>query len=178
MRLRDQVLVGVAVAAIGGGAAAFARERVEERSGRAAWAGRAARLGLTEVQKDEVRKLRTEAIRGMIRQRADLALARFDLGQLVDSPEPDTQSIEAKLKQVADLQAAALRARVTEQLALRRLLTPEQREKLRDLPPPRRPLGRRSGAGTGEAEPLPEAEDAPASAEGDDPLDFISLTAL
>lgn len=179
MRFRHQVLVGVAVAAVAGAgdAAALARQRLEHRGGRAGFAERAERLGLSQDQREQMRKLRTEAVLGMIRRRADGALARLDLRQLLDNADPDASAIDAWLKQRAGQQAAALRERVEQRLALRRLLTPEQRSKLRELPPLARPLGRRSRMGAAEREPRP-GEDSPAFAEGDDGRDPASLTGL
>ena len=106
-------------------------------------------------------------------------LACHHCGSRAGRERPDELSTAECLdlvKQMADLHATALRARVAEQLTLRRLLTPEQREKLSDLPPSRRPRPRRPSLGASESD-KEATDEAPASAEADDALELLSLTA-
>jgi Spy/CpxP family protein refolding chaperone len=92
-----------------------------------------AELGLSDEQAAEVRKLWADGRKQAIRQRADLAIARLELEELVNAPVVDRKAIDAKVKAVADLQAAQLVARTGQRLAMRRILTPEQQAKMKQL---------------------------------------------
>lgn len=113
-------------------------------------------VGLSDQQAEELRTLFSQHRKAAIRQRADLQVARVELQELIHAATLDEKAIAAKVKAVSDLQAAALRARVEGQLAVQKVLTPEQREKLKDLRPQlgegRRPggEGRRRGMGRGD----------------------------
>ena len=147
---------GVALAAFPGGE--------EDGPGRRRPGGRdiKAELGLNEAQYSQLRKARLEERKAAIRRRADLHVARLELDELLDASTPDEKAVAAKVKELNDLQAAALKARVDARLALGRMLTPEQREKLKHLRGP----GRRGGHGPRRAGPErerggrgPDAED-------------------
>lgn len=118
------------------------------------------KLGLSEAQVEQMRKLTTEHKKAHIRQRADLEIARLELKGLLDATTLDEKAIAAKAKQLGDLEAAAIKARVDAHVAMRQVLTPEQQQKFRDMRPlgpagrhgdgpPRRPRGdaRRGDAG-------------------------------
>lgn len=110
-------------------------------------------LGLSDSQHAQLKKLRMDGRKAAIRRRADLQIARLELGEMLDAAAPDERAIAAKVKEVSELQAAALRARVDARLAVAKLLTPEQREQLKHLRGPgwRRehgPAGMRPGRGT------------------------------
>jgi Spy/CpxP family protein refolding chaperone len=165
------VLAGTVVAT------AQERPRREARPDRAAIQ---AELGLSADQAAQIEKLRVESRMQAIRQRADLAIARIGLQELMNGPTIDEKAIAVKVKAISDLQAAGLKARVDERLAMRRVLTPEQQEKMKQLMrqhrqdrgarPGRAWRGGRPGAGTpppapglggpwseeGDAPPVPE----------------------
>ncbi len=113
-------------------------------------------LGLDDQQLGQLKKLRTERRRAAIKRHADVQLARLALRELMDSPSVDEKALQARTKELGDLHAANLRARAEAQLAMRKLLTPEQREKLEQLRArrpgprpadgPRGPRPRRGGA--------------------------------
>ena len=56
----------------------------------------------------------------------------------------DEKAVAARVKAVSDLEASSLKARTDQRLAMRRLLTPEQQEKMKQLM--RRGRMERSGA--------------------------------
>jgi Spy/CpxP family protein refolding chaperone len=108
----------------------------QERPRREAQPDRAAiraQLGLSADQAAQLEKLRVEGRKQAIRQRADLAIARIELQELMNAPTVDEKAVAAKVKAISDLQAAGLKARVDERLAMRRVLTPEQQEKMKQL---------------------------------------------
>lgn len=90
-------------------------------------------LGLNEQQVGELQKLRMEQRKAAIRRRADTQLARLGLRELMQAPTVDEKALQAKVKELADLHAAGIRARVDMGLALRKILTPEQQQKMKQL---------------------------------------------
>jgi Spy/CpxP family protein refolding chaperone len=90
-------------------------------------------LGLSTEQADQLRKIWTDERKQAIRRRADIAVARIELEEALDARTLDEKAVAAKEKALADLQVSALEARTSHRLALRRLLSPEQQEKMRQL---------------------------------------------
>lgn len=130
-------------------------ERPERGQGRD-WAALRSEVGLSDEQAAELRRLRTEERKQAIRRRADLAIARVELDEALEAPTVDEKLIATRVRAVSDLQAAELRARVDRRLALRKVLTPEQQDKLRQLQREGRERGgrRRGAAGAPPAEPV------------------------
>jgi Spy/CpxP family protein refolding chaperone len=131
--MRVQVLTAVGALVVAGTAVAVTaqeRPRGDRRPDRAAIQ---AELGLSAEQAAQLKKLRIEGRKQAIRQRADLAVARLELAELMDAPTVDEKAVAAKVKAISDLQGAVLKARTDERLAMRRLLSPEQQEKMKQL---------------------------------------------
>ena len=91
------------------------------------------RLGITDAQVEQLRTLRRTAAKSGIRNRADWAVKRIELEELLEADKPDRTLIDKKLREIADLQYGMLKARVDTRLALAGVLTPEQRSKLRSM---------------------------------------------
>ena len=104
-----------------------------ERMGRPDPAAIQAELGLSADQAAQLKKLRVDGRKQAIRQHADLAIARIELQEAMDAPSVDDKIVAARVEAVSDLQAASLKARTDQRLAMRRLLTPEQQEKMKQL---------------------------------------------
>jgi Spy/CpxP family protein refolding chaperone len=135
--MRRQVLVAMTVLTLGSGA--LAAEGDAPGAPRSApRRGLKEALGLTDQQSAEVGRLRAEGRKAAIRGRADRAIAREELRELLTAPSLDEKAVAAKVQQLSALQAAALQARTDRLIALRRVLTPEQLERLSQMPP-RRP---------------------------------------
>ncbi len=104
-----------------------------------------AELGLTDEQEAQLRKLHLDQRKAQIRRRADLQVARMDLQELLAAKTVDDKAVAAKMKEINDLAAAGLKAHVDGQLGLRKVLTPEQVEKMKQFhnrPGPRQFRGR------------------------------------
>ncbi len=89
------------------------------------------RLGLSaeqEAQWREQREARREAARA---RRGEARELREQLRSLLEAPSVDESAVRAVARKQGDLQAARARARVEDRLALRKILTPEQIDKLR-----------------------------------------------
>jgi Spy/CpxP family protein refolding chaperone len=104
-----------------------------ERAGRADPATLKAELGLSAEQAAQLQKLRDDGRKQAIRQRADLSIARIELEEAMDAPTVDEKLVASRVKAVSDLEASALQARTNQRLAMRRLLTPEQLEKMKQM---------------------------------------------
>jgi len=89
--------------------------------------------GLTDAQASQLRKLMQDERKLAIRRRADLQVARLELDELLDAASVDEKAVGARVKALADLQAAALKARVDHRLAVRKVVTAEQLEKMKML---------------------------------------------
>jgi Spy/CpxP family protein refolding chaperone len=131
--MRFQVLTVVGALAVAGTAAVVAAQERPRREGRHDRAAIQAELGLSAEQAAQLNKLRSEGRKQAIRQHADLAIARVELAELMDGPTVDEKAVAAKVKAISDLQGAALKSRTDERLAMRRILSPEQQEKMKQL---------------------------------------------
>lgn len=99
-----------------------------------------AELGLSDVQHAQLKQFRLQERKATIRRRADLQIARLELRELLDAANLDEKAVAVKVKEISELQSTALKARVDGRIALRKVLTPEQFDKLQDLR--RRRIGR------------------------------------
>jgi Spy/CpxP family protein refolding chaperone len=133
--MRVQLLaVAGALVVVGAVVAVTAQERGPAwRPGRPDPAAIQAELGLNADQAAQLKKLWADGRKQAIRQRADLAIARIELEELMDAPSVDEKVVTARVKAISDLQASSLRARTDQRLAMRRLLSPEQQEKMKQL---------------------------------------------
>ncbi|MFB3063049.1 MAG: Spy/CpxP family protein refolding chaperone, partial [Candidatus Binatia bacterium] len=84
------------------------------------------RLGLSDEQTRQIRAILREARKTSIKTRADLRIARIELGELVTQEKVDKGKIDAKLGQIGQLTQQRLRLRTDVVLATRDVLTPEQ----------------------------------------------------
>jgi len=137
--MRKQVLVAMTVLTLGAGSLAVAEGEGRPRR------GLKDELGLSDQQSAEVLRVRSEERKAAIRRRADMAVARQELRELLTAPALDDRAVAAKVKQISALHAAAVQARADGLIAMRRILSPEQLQMLSQLPPhrprrhPRRP---------------------------------------
>jgi Spy/CpxP family protein refolding chaperone len=90
-------------------------------------------IGLSDAQLDQLARLVSDQRKLMIRTRADMQVKQLELQDLMLATTLDETSVAAKAKEVSDLEASTLKARVSAHLALRKVLTPEQVQKLRTL---------------------------------------------
>ena len=89
-------------------------------------------LKLSDAQKTKIAALHAAERRKAIVLEADARLAEMDLEDAIDSGA-DVAPLVAR---VAGLRGQLLAAHTATRVAVRALLTPEQRTKLRSLPPP------------------------------------------
>ncbi|MFQ6091566.1 MAG: Spy/CpxP family protein refolding chaperone [bacterium] len=87
-------------------------------------------LNLTEDQFRRVRDAQGQVAEEMEAMRKSLRAKRAELVRLLREPDPDRAEIDARLREIATLQADLERRVVDNLLKLKGVLTPEQREKL------------------------------------------------
>ena len=102
------------------------------RHGAGGLMARWAELDLTDEQRDRIRDLHDAQARKAVQRRADMQLARLDLRQLMREERPNSASVSMAIDRIARLQAEGLKARFETHMQARALLTPEQRQKLRE----------------------------------------------
>ena len=106
--------------------------------------GMAQALQLSDSQREKLRDIRERQMRRGIQARADLALARLDLRKLMRADRPELGAINGQIDRVARIRTELAKARVASMLEARALLTPEQRQKMREFRE-RGPMQRRGG---------------------------------
>lgn len=89
------------------------------------------RLGLSEAQRTKLEALRDGERRRAIRGDAEIRLAEMDLVKLVESDKPDAAAINTAIESLMKLRTEQLKGRAETIVAMRAILTPEQRGKLR-----------------------------------------------
>ena len=92
-----------------------------------------AELGLTQNQRQQIRRINVEK-RPLLREAQQrLREANRNLDQAIYANNVIESEIQARLKEVQTAQAELIKMRLTNELAVRRLLTAEQLSKFRDL---------------------------------------------
>lgn len=99
----------------------------------------AEKLGLSAEQREQIRKTVMETRKKNIEAEAKTKIARIELHELLGADTPDQKKIDAKIVELSQLHEAVLRNRVSTMLAVQKILTPEQRAKMKEL----RPFGER-----------------------------------
>jgi len=92
-------------------------------------------LGLTDDQRTKMRQQRLEHRKVNEKFGSDLRIKRWDLQELMSAPTQDRVKIDAKLKELSDLRLARTKAGLDQRDARLKILTPEQREKLKQIGP-------------------------------------------
>jgi Spy/CpxP family protein refolding chaperone len=91
------------------------------------------KLGITAEQVGVIRKQESDFRKTEIRDRADLAVKRVDLRDLLEAEKPDRAAIDSKLQEISTARLALEKSAVHYRLAMHEAITPEQREKLHQL---------------------------------------------
>ncbi len=91
------------------------------------------RLGISSEQAAKIRQQELDFRKAQIRNRADHEVKRLELAELLEAEKPDRTMIDKKLREISETQFAAEKSRIDHRLAMREALTPEQREKLKQM---------------------------------------------
>ena len=88
-------------------------------------------INLTDQQREEMRKLRAEYQKEMIKLNAELKILRLELQELLEPKEPDKDKIYAHIDKMNNLRTEMSKKRVDFLLKMRTIFTPEQWEKMK-----------------------------------------------
>ncbi|MDE2997668.1 MAG: Spy/CpxP family protein refolding chaperone [Gemmatimonadota bacterium] len=104
--------------------------------GKRGWKGRRAPLAALELsaeQRTKLESLNLERAKKMAQLRADLKVARLDLRAAMRQDNPDPDQVNARVTAVNKARSLILESRVSHRLKVNGVLTPEQRNKLREM---------------------------------------------
>ena len=90
-------------------------------------------LDLSGTQREKLRTIGDGLARKRIRLRADLDLARLDLRTAMQSDSPSLSQLGTRIDAVTRIQGDMMKAGVSARLEARKVLTPEQLEKLSEM---------------------------------------------
>ncbi|MGC2422318.1 MAG: Spy/CpxP family protein refolding chaperone [Candidatus Acidiferrales bacterium] len=91
------------------------------------------KLGITDEQAAKIRQQSSAFRISEIRSRADLQVKRIELRDLLTADTPDRAAIDSKLEEISAVRLASAKARVDYFLSMKDALTPDQRQKLKDM---------------------------------------------
>ena len=92
-----------------------------------------AQLDLTADQQEKVKAIRLENAKKMARIQADVKVASLELREVMAQDVPSAGEVKAKLKAVSEPPSRMMESRINTQLAMKKILTPEQRQKMKEL---------------------------------------------
>jgi Spy/CpxP family protein refolding chaperone len=90
-------------------------------------------LQLSDAQREQVRQITLEARKGARRRQAEIDVLHLEIQDLLAAPTLDEAALSAKVQQLGDLQLAGIRAEVDSRVAMRKVLTAEQIQKMSEL---------------------------------------------
>jgi Spy/CpxP family protein refolding chaperone len=90
-------------------------------------------LALTDEQIERLKAQHYESAKAMTALRSRIQVQELDLENLLDSTEPDEEAVRAMAREIGALRAELYQNRVAHRLELKRILTPEQEQKLREI---------------------------------------------
>jgi len=131
MALAMLVIAGAAMAQPPQGEMKMRREMMKERLGKSALE----ELGLSDAQKSQIHQALLDTRKKNIDVEAKLKLAGIELHELMRAEAPDQAKINVKIGEVSRLRETLMRNRIETRLAVQKILTPEQRQKMQELRP-------------------------------------------
>lgn len=90
-------------------------------------------LSLTDAQKEQMQRIRLEQQRQVIKLRAELQLARLDLGQLLREARPDQAKVIAQVEKLGKIEIELKKVNILSMVKMKSVLTPEQAKKFQEL---------------------------------------------
>jgi Spy/CpxP family protein refolding chaperone len=87
-------------------------------------------LNLTQEQKTAVRNTKVAAMRELIKNRADLQIAMFELHDILDDDPVNLKQVESSLKNIERLRSSLHFTIISAKEQMKARLTPEQRKQL------------------------------------------------
>lgn len=90
-------------------------------------------VGMTDEQINRMRGLRTAHQKEMIRMGADARIAKIELAEALRQPSPRPEDVKAKVAAVNAARGQMLEKTVNFRLEMKKVFTPEQQEKIKNL---------------------------------------------
>ena len=90
-------------------------------------------LNLTAEQQEKLKALRLVNDKEMVRLRADQQIAQMELHEILDQDNPNPTEVKAKVDNLNKVRSTITAKMVDFRLGMNKILTPEQREKLRSF---------------------------------------------
>jgi|WetSurSiteA1Bulk_404760.scaffolds.fasta_scaffold01873_2 Spy/CpxP family protein refolding chaperone len=90
-------------------------------------------LDLDEKQKDTIRGIKSSLMKDTIKKKADWQIAKLELKDLLHKDPVDLKAVEAKLKQIAEIETNIHLSHIKSKETVKAKLTPDQREKLKQM---------------------------------------------
>ena len=106
-------------------------------------------LGLDEEQKEAVKEILRTKKKKTIKKRADLAIARIDLQDLIEQDTINMKAVEKQLNQIGSLEADIHLLRIKALEKIKTKLTPDQRKELKEMIEQGMMMGKMHGKGCG-----------------------------
>jgi Spy/CpxP family protein refolding chaperone len=119
-------------------------------------------LGLTDEQVAQIRILKADAEKDLIRKKADIDLVEIDIQSQMYEDTIDLDAINALIDKKYELKKAKAKASVRSYADLKNVLTDEQKEKMRSLYRGKYQSGCRSDKHDSKKRPVPQSKN-PAS---------------
>lgn len=91
------------------------------------------KLDLDARQKEAIREIKSRVMKDTIKKRAELKVARVELGDILHKETVDLAAAEAKLKQMESLRTDIRLSHIKAMEEIKGKLTPEQRNKFKEL---------------------------------------------
>jgi len=91
------------------------------------------KLGITAEQADKIQRQTSDFQKAQIRSRADMQVKRLELRDLMRGDAPDRAAIDKKIDEIGAARLTQSKAETHYRLDMRASLTPEQRQKLREM---------------------------------------------
>jgi len=105
-------------------------------------------LGLDDSQVQKIKAIRMELVKQSSQVQSRLIVSRAELRDMLDSDNIDLAKAQAKVTEISGLRSDLLAAGLKARVEATRVLTDEQRKKVREMPRPRLGEGRmRQGGG-------------------------------
>jgi len=89
-------------------------------------------IGLKKEQKEQIRKIHFEIQKKLVNLTKDRELKEIELRELLSEENPDMTKIENIVREISSLEAEIKLTRIRQLLELKKMLTEEQLNKLRD----------------------------------------------
>ncbi len=90
-------------------------------------------IGLTSEQAEKISQIMADHIKSTASLRADMIARRFELRAELGKDKPDMKKVEKLAGEIGNLQAKMITERIRAEIAVRGLLTDEQKAKLEEL---------------------------------------------